>query len=322
MSSGDHCDPTELNEHVALLVTHYGLSPDAGAALASFAAMVLDADEDALADRPASTSLVVNRLSASAAAVELEKVRSARRIVDIGSGLGFPALVLAAMLPRARFTLVEKKAERCDFLLRAISTMGLQHVEVVNKQARGLQEGAAGMDLFTARSVARPSTLVRFAAPLLAVGGTAVIWGNVKRDPAKEAAAERAAEAVGLRAVGIHQARPVGAGRRYLYVYEKTVEAPLAPVAKPKTPHSSIARRERKRARARTVADAHLKAVERLERVSGRVRQLEAAMGSKIETDRRSADLERARALARKVERRVEILARRRARAERKLKEE
>ena len=321
MSSRDHGDPIDVNEHVALLVTHYGLSPDAGAALATLAAMVLDVDEDALADRPASTSLVVNRLSASAAAVELEEVRSARRVVDIGSGLGFPALVLAAMLPRANFTLVEKKTERCDFLRRAISAMGLQHVEVVNKQAQGWHEGAASMDLFTARSVARPSTLVRFAAPLLAVGGTAVIWGNVKRDPAKEAAAETAAEAVGLRAAEVRQIRPVGAGRRYLYVYEKTVEAPLAPVAKPKTPHSSIDRQERKRVRARTVTDAHLKAVERLERVSERARELEAAMGSEAETARHAGDLERARALALKVGRRVEILARRRARAERKLKE-
>ena len=125
-----------------------------------------------------------------------------------------------------------------------------------------------------------------------------------------------------MRAVEVRETRPVGAGRRYLYVYEKTVEAPLAQVAEPKTPHTSIDRQERKRAQARRVADAHLKAVERFERVSERVRQLEAGMGSEAETDRRSADLERARALARKVERRVEILARRRARAERKLKED
>jgi methylase of polypeptide subunit release factors len=109
----------DLGEHVDLLAAHYQLSNEAAAALGTLAAMVVDPTEDVLPRRPATNRLVAIRLSGCAAAVELEQVRSARRIVDIGSGLGFPGLVLASMLPPASFTLVEKNKERCEFLRRA-----------------------------------------------------------------------------------------------------------------------------------------------------------------------------------------------------------
>jgi 16S rRNA (guanine527-N7)-methyltransferase len=296
------------------LAAQYALPPASVARLATLAAMVLDPNEDALANRPAAQKLVVNRIANSVAAVELEQVRSARRIADIGSGLGFPGLMLAAALPDASVVLIDKEARRCAFLRRAVAAMGLANVEVVHKHVQSWSQGFESFELVTMRSVARPSVAVRFAAPLLTVGGTALIWGNVKREPEKEADAEAAAEVVGLRPITVLVATPVGAARRHLYVYEKVAATSMERLPEPQAFRPSRIRQERKRGRASAVATAHDKAVERLERARQRVRRL-AGSGDPDAAE----ELERAQAVVSKVEQRVEVLKRRLARAERKV---
>jgi hypothetical protein len=101
-------------------------------------------------------------------------------------------------------------------------------------------------------------------------------------------------------------------------VYAKVAATPAQLANDPKTAHPSSERRQRKRARAVALAETHAKAVERLERASQRVRALEAG-NERADGPDALAELERARAVVRKVERRLEVLARRRARAERKL---
>ena len=196
---------SDMNAHVESLVAHYGLSSDVARALGTLAAMVLDPSEGVLPLRPATNGLVATRLSSCAAALELPVVRSAGRIVDIGSGLGFPGLVLASMLPQASFTLVEQNEARCAFLGRAVDAMGLTNVEIVNGHAQRWTEESTGAELVTARALGRLRVMVRLSAPLLEMGGTAVIFGKAKREAAKEAEAEEVAGAVGLPAG--HRAR-------------------------------------------------------------------------------------------------------------------
>jgi len=195
--------------------------------------------------------------------------------------------------------------------------MGLTNVEIVHEPAEGWAEGATSADLVTARSLGRHSIMVRLAAPLLVVGGTAVIWGNPKRDPAKEADAQAVAEAAGLRPVTVHRTKPVGLGPRHLYVYEKVAATPPRRSLKRKKTDGSIGRPARERGRAVAVAEVQRRAVERLERAARRVQEFEALGGEHPDT---AAQLEHARAVAHKVERRVEVLAQRVARAERRLR--
>jgi 16S rRNA (guanine527-N7)-methyltransferase len=302
----------ESQELVQALALRYELSRTAVDALATFAAMVADPGEDGIAERQASDSLLANRLANSIAALELERVGRARRMADIGSGLGFPGLVLAAALPETTVVLVEKEPRRCDFLRSALDAMRLTNVEVVEQHVQRWSE-AAGFDLVTARSVARPRMVVSFAAPLLVVGGAVVIWGNPKRDPVKDAEAVAAAAPLGLRLAEVALTAPVGAAPRHLYVYEKVAPTPESHAPMMKIPHPSSTRRERKRARAADVAESHTKALERLEAARDRLRALETG------DERSREELERVRTVIRKVERRVEVLERRRQRAERKL---
>jgi 16S rRNA (guanine527-N7)-methyltransferase len=154
-------------------------------------------------------------------ALELDEVRGARRIADLGSGAGFPGLVLAAALPHARVALVESSAKKCAFLTLAARAMGLTNVEAVPSRAESWSEGLASCDLVTARAVAPLPVLVEYAAPLLLAGGALVAWKG-RRDAAKEADGAAAAAATGLAVAEIRPVRPWDqAEHLHLHLYLK-----------------------------------------------------------------------------------------------------
>jgi len=99
-----------------------------------------------------------------------------RVVLDLGSGAGFPALVLASASP-ARFTLIEARRKRASFLTVTAPALGLSNVTV--EPARG---GPAKFqpvfDAVTARAFARPAEFHRAAAAALKPGGLAILYAN------------------------------------------------------------------------------------------------------------------------------------------------
>jgi 16S rRNA (guanine527-N7)-methyltransferase len=154
-------------------------------------------------------------------ALQLAPVRGARRIADIGSGAGFPGLVLAAALPAAEVVLVEANRRKCDFLARAVEQMGLSNVVVVAERAETWTDGRGTRDLVTARALAPLSVLVEYAAPLLAKDGALVAWKG-RRDAVEEADGAAAAAATGLELASVLPVQPWnGAEHLHLYLYLK-----------------------------------------------------------------------------------------------------
>jgi 16S rRNA (guanine527-N7)-methyltransferase len=152
-------------------------------------------------------------------ALELDEVRAARRIADLGSGAGFPGLVLAAALPDAHVSLVEASTKKCEFLIRAADAMSLANVEVVASRAEQWDAGMGTRDLVTARAVAPLNVLVEYAAPLLDAGGSLVAWKG-RRDEAEERDGDAAAAATGLDAAVVRPVRPwAGAEHLHLHLY-------------------------------------------------------------------------------------------------------
>jgi 16S rRNA (guanine527-N7)-methyltransferase len=213
------------DELVAPLVARWGLEPAADEQLAA----LLDVLED---DATAPTSVRAPREAADAhladslVALELDVVRRARRIADLGSGAGFPGLALAAALPDAHVALVESGERKSAFLGRAIAAAGVPNAEVVHARAEAWPGGSEAHDLVTARALAALPVVVEYAAPLLAVGGALVAWRG-RRDREAEAAAVGAAAAVGLEPVEIRHVDPYPAARdRHLHVFRKTGSTP------------------------------------------------------------------------------------------------
>ena len=153
------------------------------------------------------TRVASSMLAESLAGLELEPVRAARRLADIGSGAGFPGLVLAVALPRARVTLIEKVPEKCTFLRRAVAELGLDNVDVVEGYVQQWSEGVGTCDVVTSRKVGRPHVMVERSAPLLAPGGAIALWPG-PTDFSREAA-EAAADAAGPAGLRLAQVHPL-----------------------------------------------------------------------------------------------------------------
>jgi 16S rRNA (guanine527-N7)-methyltransferase len=159
-------------------------------------------------------------------ALELDPVRRARRIADLGAGAGFPGLVLAAALPGARVALVESSGRKCAFIERAVAAMGLSNAEVVCERAESWAAGSGWADVVTARALARLNVLVEYAAPLLVEGGRLVAWKG-RRDADEEADGAAASAATGLVPAAIVPVAPWdGAEHLHLHVYEKVRPTP------------------------------------------------------------------------------------------------
>jgi 16S rRNA (guanine527-N7)-methyltransferase len=212
-------------ELVAPLVARWGLESPAGDQLAALLGVLWD-------DATAPTSVRAPReaadvhLADSLVALELEVVRAAGRIADLGSGAGFPGLALAVGLPGARVALVESAARKCAFLERATAAAGVPNADVVHARAEAWPGGGEGHDLVTARALAALPVVVEYAAPLLAVGGALVAWRG-RHDRDAEAAATRAAAAVGLEPGEVRHVDPYPAAReRHLHVFRKIAPTP------------------------------------------------------------------------------------------------
>ena len=99
-----------------------------------------------------------------------------REILDLGSGAGFPGLVLAAASP-ARFTLVESRRKRASFLQIAAADMGLSNVTIEATRAEQL-DLESRYDLVTARAFGESSQFFALAMGALKPGGLAMLYAN------------------------------------------------------------------------------------------------------------------------------------------------
>lgn len=97
-----------------------------------------------------------------------------RRVLDLGSGAGFPGLVLAAACG-AHFTLCESRHKRASFLSVAIAEMGLDNAIVKSGRAEAMN-AAGGYDALMARAVGGWPSLWRIAAGALRHGGFAILY--------------------------------------------------------------------------------------------------------------------------------------------------
>src|SRR4051812_36027366 len=167
----------------------------------------------------------------SLVALEVEQIRSATRIVDLGAGAGFPGLVLAAALPRAHVDLVESTRRKCEVIERLAAAADLDdRVRALPVRAEDHARGAdaASYDVATARALAPLPVICEYAAPLLRVGGALIAWKGA-RDPAEEESGNVAASRLGLsRAKALPVSPFQGTKARSLYIYSKVTDTPPA----------------------------------------------------------------------------------------------
>jgi len=167
----------------------------------------------------------------SLSAVPWLRARSPDRILDLGSGGGFPGLPIAAALPGASVTLLEPIGKKAAFLRTAVDATGLaDRVAVVTGRAEELAAvptGRGTWSVVTARAVASAADLAELAFPLVEPGGVLIAW---KRGDlgAELTAARRAVDALGGGALDVHDVAIVGLAGHRLVTISRTGQVPDA----------------------------------------------------------------------------------------------
>lgn len=101
--------------------------------------------------------------------LELKRVQPGDQVLDIGSGGGFPGMVIAIMEPTIQMTLVDSIAKKTQFLRHCVAELRLKNVTVITGRVETL---SGSYDHLTARAVAPLETLWAWASPLLTSTGT------------------------------------------------------------------------------------------------------------------------------------------------------
>jgi 16S rRNA (guanine527-N7)-methyltransferase len=207
------------------LVVRYALPTGSAPALVALIDLLARDEHAPTAVRDPLAAVDVH-LADSLVALELEEVRGARAIVDVGSGAGFPGLPLAIALPDAQIVLVESNARRASFLERAVAASGITGAQVVNARVEEWAAGHGAHDLVVVRALAPLPVVAEYAAPLLTAGGALVAWRG-RRDLEAERTGARAAFELGLEAADPRRVAPYdGAEHRYLHLMSKVRETP------------------------------------------------------------------------------------------------
>ena len=94
-------------------------------------------------------------------------------LLDIGTGAGFPGLVLKIVFPQLKIDLLDSTNKRCQFLQMVINKLQLDNINVINARAEEYaKDNREKYDIVTSRAVAPLKHLLEYSIPTLKVNGT------------------------------------------------------------------------------------------------------------------------------------------------------
>lgn len=107
----------------------------------------------------------------------------AGRLVDIGSGAGFPGIPLKILYPGLFVCLVESVNKKTEFLKTAVTALKLEGIQVVSGRAEEIGQNPAMRETFdfaVTRAVSKLAVIAEYCLPLVKVGGTFVAYKGEK----------------------------------------------------------------------------------------------------------------------------------------------
>lgn len=127
------------------------------------------------------------------------------KIIDLGTGAGFPGVPVAIALPQAHVTLLDSTRKKIAFVDTVVEGLGLQQVQTICDRAEQIGKQAihqSAYDLVLIRAVAAATVCADYALPLLKPRGTAVLyrgqWSDQERDELEQAIALRGGTIVAI----------------------------------------------------------------------------------------------------------------------------
>jgi 16S rRNA (guanine527-N7)-methyltransferase len=159
------------------------------------------------------------------------KENTPRSLVDVGTGAGFPGLVLKILYPGMKLTLVESVGKKANFCTHMVETLGLENVKVLTARAEDIAHQPEHREKYEwaiARAVAQLPVLSEYLLPLVKVSGK-MLAQKGESGPAEAQAAERSIKILGghLRQL-LHVTLPGVVEERYLVLVDKVAATPPA----------------------------------------------------------------------------------------------
>ena len=151
--------------------------------------------------------------------------KSDLKILEVGTGGGFPLLPLAICKPESQFFGLDSTQKKLGAIERMIAALGLRNVEVIAGRAEELGHDPKyreQFDIVVARALAPLNVLLELCSPFVKKGGHVVAWKSMKIDTElKESLLARAELSCHL--VDQHEYElPGDWGKRQLLIFEKT----------------------------------------------------------------------------------------------------
>lgn len=154
-----------------------------------------------------------------------------RRLIDVGTGAGFPGLALAIAFPSLHVTLLDSTAKKLRFIDHVRQTLGLENIRPLHARAEdaGRHPGhRGGYDIVTARAVARMPVLMEYTLPLAKLEGQVIaMQGSGAYEETSSAA--KAISRLGGELFAIEEIKlPTLDHPRYLVVIDKIKPTPAS----------------------------------------------------------------------------------------------
>lgn len=157
------------------------------------------------------------------------KANPPQRLIDVGTGAGFPGIPLKIIYPTMQVTLVESVGKKAMFCQHVIQTLGLEGIEVLHSRAEDVGQNPAHREAYdwaVARAVANLNILSEYLLPLVKLGGT-MLAQKGETGPVEAQAAEKAMKILGGK---LKQLIPVNlpgvVDDRYLVLTDKVAATP------------------------------------------------------------------------------------------------
>ncbi len=152
------------------------------------------------------------------------------RVMDFGTGAGFPGVPLAIMYPKTIFVLNDSTTKKIDFIKSAVAAMSINNIYPLwgRTEELGRDKLHRGKyDIATARAVAHLAVLVEYAMPVLKKGGALIAMkGADCEEEFKQA--ENAIQLLGGKTTAVKKIELPGGGQRTLITIRKISETPAA----------------------------------------------------------------------------------------------
>ncbi|MFH0770136.1 MAG: 16S rRNA (guanine(527)-N(7))-methyltransferase RsmG [Candidatus Peregrinibacteria bacterium] len=150
------------------------------------------------------------------------------KILDLGTGGGFPLLPLALCLPTCSFTGMDATGKKIAAVQRIIAALGLKNCAVIEGRSEELGHDPhlrEQFDCVLARAIAPVNVLLEYCAPFAKVGGSVILWKSTAiEEELQQSLLARAELSCHLKEQ--HRYRlPDPFGERMLVVFEKTFRA-------------------------------------------------------------------------------------------------